>query len=67
MAFGAQYSVTVALFEQQVEAWLLGPMLIVSFLMILIKALLELPVFYAGLLLIFVALNVQSRIFPLIS
>jgi uncharacterized membrane protein len=60
MAFGAQYSVTVALFEQQVEAWLLGPMLIVSFLMILIKALLELPVFYAGLLLIFVALNVQS-------
>jgi hypothetical protein len=55
------------LFEQQVEAWLLGPMLIVSFLMILIKALLELPVFYAGLLLIFVAINVQSRIFPLIS
>jgi hypothetical protein len=46
MAFLAQYSVTVALFDHQVEAWLLGPLLIVLFLMILIKALLELPLFY---------------------
>ena len=62
MALGAQYSVTVALFEQQVEAWLFGPMLIVSFLMILIETLLELPVFYAGLLLIFVALTLRQRL-----
>jgi hypothetical protein len=62
MAFLAQYSVTVALFDHQVEAWLLGPLLIVLFLMILIKALLELPLFYVGLLLVAVALTLRKRL-----
>ena len=62
MAFLAQYSATVAWFDQQVEAWLLGPLLIVLFLMILIKALLGLPLFYTGLLLVVVALTSRKRL-----
>jgi hypothetical protein len=62
MAFLAQYSVTIALFDHQVEAWLLGQLLIVLFLMILIKALLGLPLFYAGLLLVVVALTSRKRL-----
>ena len=49
MAFVAQYSVTVAPLDQQVEAWLLSPLLILLFLVILIKALLELPFFLCRL------------------
>ena len=62
MALVAQYSVTVASLDQQVEAWLLSPLLEVLFLMMLIKALLELPVFYAGLLSVFVALTLLKRL-----
>jgi hypothetical protein len=62
MAFLAQYSVTVALFDQQVEVWLLGPLLILLFLVILIKALLGLPLFYAGSLLVVVALTLRKRL-----
>jgi hypothetical protein len=65
MAFVAQYSVTVAPLDQQVEAWLLSPLLILSFLVILIKALLELPLFYVGSLLVVVALTLRKRLrFP---
>jgi hypothetical protein len=62
MAFVAQYSVTVASLDQQVEAWLLSPLLNILFLMILIKALLELPLFYAGPLLVVVALALRKRL-----
>jgi hypothetical protein len=62
MAFVAQYSVTVAPLDQQVEAWLLSPLLILLFLMILIKALLELPLFYVGPLLLIVALTLRKRL-----
>jgi len=62
MAFAAQYSVSVASLDQQVEAWLLSPLLVGLFLMILIKALLELPLFYAGPLLVVVALTLRKRI-----
>ena len=50
MAFVAQLPLAVAPLDQQVEAWLLSPFLILLFLMILIKALLELPLFYVGTL-----------------
>jgi hypothetical protein len=62
MAFVAQYSVTVAPLEQQVEAWLLSPPLILLFFVILIKALLELPLFYVGPLLVVVALTLRKRL-----
>ena len=62
MVFGAQYLVTVATLDQQIEAWLLSPMLNILFLMILIKALLELPLFYAGPLLVVVALTLRKRL-----
>jgi hypothetical protein len=62
MVFGAQYLVTVASLDQQIEAWLLSPMLNILFLMILIKALLELPLFYAGPLLVVVALTLRKRL-----
>ena len=60
MAFVAQYSLTVALLDQQVEAWLLSSLLNIVFLMILIKTLLELPLFYAGLLSMVVALTLRK-------
>ena len=62
MAFVAQYSLTVTSLDQQVEAWLLSPLLNILFLMILTKALLELPLFYAGLLLVVVALTLRERL-----
>src|SRR5262249_30905192 len=62
MAFVAQYSVTVAPLDQQVEAWLFSPLLILLFLIILIKALLELPFFYIGPLLVLVALALRKRL-----
>ena len=62
MAFVAQYSLTVASLDQQVEAWLLSPLLNILFLMILIKTLLELPLFYAGLLSMVVALTLWKRL-----
>ena len=62
MAFVAQYSVTVAPLDQQVEALLLSPLLILLFLVILIKALLELPLFYVGSLLVVVALTLWKRL-----
>jgi len=62
LAFVAQYSVTVAPLDQQVEAWLLSPLLILLFLVILIKALLELPLFYVGSLLVVVALTLWKRL-----
>ena len=62
MAFVAQYSLTVAPLDQQVEAWLLSPLLILLFLVILIKALLELPLFYVGSLLVVVALTLRKRL-----
>jgi hypothetical protein len=62
MAFVAQYSVTVAPLDQQVEALLLSPLLILLFLVILIKALLELPLFYVGSLLVVVALTIRKRL-----
>ena len=62
MAFVAQYSVTVAPLDQQVEALLLSPLLILLFLVILIKALLELPLFYVGSLLVVVALTLRKRL-----
>src|SRR5262249_7880991 len=62
MAFVAQYSVTVAPLDQQVEAWLVSPLLILLFLIILIKALLELPFFYIGPLLVLVALALRKRL-----
>ena len=55
MAFVAQCLVTVALFDQEIEA------LLVLFLMILIGALLDMPLFYAGMLLVFVALTFLKR------
>jgi hypothetical protein len=55
MFFVAQYSLTVASLDQQVEAWLLSPLLNILFLMILIKTLLEHPLFYSGLLSMVVA------------
>ena len=64
MAFVAQYSVTVAPLGQQVEAWLLSPLLILLFLAILIKALLQLPLFYLGPLLVVVALTLRKRLAP---
>jgi hypothetical protein len=62
MAFVAQYSVTVAPLDQQVAAWLFSPLLILLFLMILLKALLELPLFYLGPLLVVVALALRKRL-----
>src|SRR5215469_11371122 len=62
MAFIAQYSRTVAALDQQVEAWLLSPLLILLFLVILIKTLLELPLFYVGSLLLVVALTLRKRL-----
>jgi hypothetical protein len=62
MAFVAQYSVTVTSLGQQVEAWLLSPLHNILFLMILTKALLELPLFYAGPLLVVVALTLRKRL-----
>ena len=62
MAFIAQYSVTVAPLDQQVEAWLLSPLLSLLFLVILIKTLLELPLFYVGPLLVVVALALRKRL-----
>ena len=62
MAFVAQYSVTVAPLDQQVEPWLLSPLLILLFLVILIKTLLELPLFYVGPLLVVVALALRKRL-----
>jgi hypothetical protein len=62
MVFVAQYSATVPSLDQRVEAWLLSPLLIVLFLMILIKSVLESPVIYAGLLLVFVALTLRKRL-----
>jgi hypothetical protein len=56
MFFVAQYSITVASLDQQVEAWLLSTLLNILFLMILIKTLLEHPLFYSGLLSMVVAL-----------
>jgi hypothetical protein len=52
MAIDLPYSLTVTSLDQQIEAWLLSPILNFLFLMILVKALLELPAFYAGLLLV---------------
>jgi hypothetical protein len=62
MAFVDQYSVTVAPLDQQVEAWQVSPLLILLFLVILIKALLELPLFYVGSLLVVVALTLRKRL-----
>jgi hypothetical protein len=62
MAFVAQYSVTVSSLDQQVEAWLLSWLLSFLFLMILIKALSALPLFYAGPLLMVVALTLRKRL-----
>src|SRR6516162_5963450 len=62
MAFVTQYSVTVAPLDQQVEPWLLSPLLILLFFVILIKALLELPFFYVGSLLLVVALTLRKRL-----
>jgi len=62
MAFIAQYSRTVAALDQQVEAWLLSPLLILFFLVILIKTLLELPLFYVGPLMLVVALTLRKRL-----
>jgi len=62
MPFVALYSVSAASLGQQVEAWLLSPLLVGLFLLILIKALLELPLFYAGPLLVAVALTLRKRL-----
>ena len=62
MAFVPEYSVTVAPLDQQVEAWLLSPLLILLFLMILIKTLLQLPVFFVGPLLLVVVLTLRKRL-----
>ena len=62
MASLAQYSVIVASLDQQVEAWLLSQLLIVLFLMILAKALLQLPLFYLGPLLTVVAFTLRKRL-----
>ena len=62
MAFVTQYSLTVASLDKQVEASLLGPLVDILFLMILIKTLLELPPFYAGLLSMVVALTLWKRL-----
>jgi hypothetical protein len=58
----AQYSVIIASLDQQVEAWLLGQLLIVLFLLILARALLHLPLFYLGPLLTVVALRLRKRL-----
>jgi len=60
MAFAAQYS--AASLDQQVEEWMLSPLLNILFLMILIKTLLEVPLFYAGLLAMASALTLQKRL-----
>jgi len=62
MPFVALYSVSAASLGQQVEAWLLSPLLVGLFLLILIKALLELPLFYVGSLLVVVALTLRKRL-----
>lgn len=62
MAIDVPYSLIAASLDQQIGAWLLSPILNFLFLMILVKALLELPVFYAGLLLVFVALTFRKRL-----
>src|SRR5690348_10885030 len=62
MAFVAQLPVAVAPLDQQVETWLLNPLLILFFLMLLIKALLELPLFYVGTLLVVLALTLRKRL-----
>src|SRR5689334_6675236 len=62
MAFVAQYPLIVAALDQQVQAWLLSPFLNILFLIILIKTLLEFPLFYAGLLSIVVALTLRKRL-----
>jgi hypothetical protein len=62
MASLAQYSVTVASLGQQVEAWLLSQLFNVLFLMILTKALLQLPLFYLGPLLVVVTLTLRKRL-----
>jgi len=62
MASLAQYSVIVASLDQQVEAWLLSQLLIVLFLMILTKALLQLPLFYLVPLLTVVACTLRKRL-----
>lgn len=62
MAFVAQLPEAVAPLDQQVEAWLLNPLLILLFSMLLIKALLELPLFYVGTLLVVLALTLRKRL-----
>jgi len=62
MASLTQYSVTVASLDRQVEAWLLSQLFIVLFLMILTKALLQLPIFYLGPLSVVVALTLRKRL-----
>ena len=57
MDFVAHPPIAVAPLDQQVEAWLLNPLLMLLFLMILIKALLGLPFFYIGTLLVVFALS----------
>jgi uncharacterized membrane protein len=52
----------MASLDQQVEAWLLSPLLNILFLMIFIKTLLELPLFYAGILSMVVALTLRKRL-----
>ena len=62
MAFVAQLPVAVGPLDQQVEAWLLSPLLILLFLMMLIRTLLELPLFYVGPLLVVLALTLRKRL-----
>jgi hypothetical protein len=58
----AQYLITVAPLDQHVEAWWFNPLSSLLFLVILIKTLLEQPLFYVGLLLVFVALTLRKRL-----
>jgi hypothetical protein len=60
MAFVAQLPVAVAPFDQQVQAWLLSPLLTLLFFVILMKALLELPLSYIGTLLVVLALTLRK-------
>jgi hypothetical protein len=62
MFFVAQPPIAVAPLDRQVEAWLLHPLLMLLFLMILIKALLELPLFYIGTVLVVLALTPRKRL-----
>jgi hypothetical protein len=62
MAFVAQLPVAAVSLDQQVQAWLLSPLLILLFWMILMKALLELPLFSIGTLLLAVAFTLLKRL-----